>query len=167
MEQDPPPNLALAGLPQQRHDAHDPLHPQAESDLLRRQLRPVREDEVGGGGEPAEAVQLGAGPDQEHEGVHRAVRTRDEQEREAGAVEAEGPREDGPGRAGGEAGAGEADELQVPRSRSPAPARARVSRRQLRLSEVRAALHGRELRRGLGQSRCPRWAEWSRYAFDD
>mmetsp|Transcript_11635 Transcript_11635/g.27329 ORF Transcript_11635/g.27329 Transcript_11635/m.27329 type:complete len:390 (+) Transcript_11635:154-1323(+) len=158
VEQDPAPDLALAGLPQQRHDAHDPLHAQAEADLLRRKLRPVRQDEVRGGGEPAEAVQLGAGPDQEHEGVHREVRSRHEQEREAGAVEAEGARQDGTGGTRGEAGGGEADELQVPRPRPPSPAGARVSRRQLRLPEVRAAIHRRQLRRGPGQPRRPCWA---------
>mmetsp|Transcript_14800 Transcript_14800/g.30331 ORF Transcript_14800/g.30331 Transcript_14800/m.30331 type:complete len:700 (-) Transcript_14800:25-2124(-) len=160
--QDPPPHLPLPGLPQQRHVPHHPLHQPPKARVLRRQLRSIRQDQVREGGEPDEAVQLGAGSDEIHEGVHRPVRARHLQERQAGTIQAEGAGQDDTGRIDREARTGKAHEFQIPGSGPSAPSRPGVPRRHLRVPGVRTPLLLRQFRRRPRQPRRPRGSQRSR-----
>lgn len=129
---DPRGRLALPGFPQRRLHEHHP-HAEQEAEDVHGQLRPVRPDPVRAGGEPDEAVQVGAGADLRHEGVHRPVRPRLRQAGPPGPEQGEDPRQDGARRSHREGRQRQGPRLPLHRRRQAPPARAAIRGGHLRL----------------------------------
>mmetsp|Transcript_26595 Transcript_26595/g.82225 ORF Transcript_26595/g.82225 Transcript_26595/m.82225 type:complete len:364 (+) Transcript_26595:1011-2102(+) len=158
LQQDPLHGLALAGLHERGvHEHH--RHAPRPHGLLRGQLRPVLHHQGRGRGPPNEAPRLGAEADREHEGLHRALRSRFEEARPAGAVEGEGARQDDPRRPHAGCRARREHQLLLPVRRRAAAADAAVHRRHLRVPGRQAAVPESQPRHRHGFAHLPRRPE--------